>query len=92
MRKVILLLGLVLQVIIVDAQSVSGSLVDEKGNPVSFANVVLLSSKDSSFVQGTISNEQGIFSIDQTSGNNFLSWLYSGDKSLCSISGNDCDA
>ena len=54
MRKVILLLGLVLQVIIVDAQSVSGSLVDEKGNPVSFANVVLLSSKDSSFVQGTI--------------------------------------
>ena len=96
MRKVILLLGLVLQVIIVDAQSVSGSLVDEKGNPVSFANVVLLSSKDSSFVQGTISNEQGIFSIDQTSGNNilrnFLSWLYSDDKSLCSISGNDCDA
>ena len=47
-------------------------LVDEKGNPVSFANVVLLSSKDSSFVQGTISNEQGIFSIDQTSGNNIL--------------------
>lgn len=72
MRKVILLLGLVLQVIIVDAQSVSGSLVDEKGNPVSFANVVLLSSKDSSFVQGTISNEQGIFSINQTSGNNIL--------------------
>ncbi len=72
MRKVILLLGLVLQVIIVNAQRISGSLVDEKGNPVSFANVVLLSSKDSSFVQGTISNEQGIFSIDQTSGNNIL--------------------
>ena len=30
MRKLILLLGLVLQVIIVNAQSVSGSLVDEK--------------------------------------------------------------
>lgn len=41
MRKLILLLGLVLQVIIVDAQSVSGSLVDEKGNPVSFANCTL---------------------------------------------------
>ena len=40
MRKLILLLGLVLQVIIVNAQSVSGSLVDEKGNPVSFANVL----------------------------------------------------
>ena len=72
MRKLILLLGLVLQVIIINAQRISGSLVDEKGNPVSFANVVLLSSKDSSFVQGTISNEQGIFSIDQTSGNNIL--------------------
>ena len=66
------MLGLLLNSIVIDAQSVSGSLVDEKGNPVSFANVVLLSSKDSSFVQGTISNEQGIFSIDQTSGNNIL--------------------
>ncbi len=94
MRKVILLLGLVLQVIIVDAQSVSGSLVDEKGNPVSFANGIAIFQRFI-FVQGTISNEQGIFSIDQTSGNNILrilSWLYSGDKSLCSISGNDCDA
>ena len=72
MRTLILLLGLLLNVIIVKAQGISGSLVDEKGNPVSFANVVLLSSKDSSFVQGTISNEQGIFSIDQTSGNNIL--------------------
>ena len=59
MRTLILLLGLLLNSIVIDAQSVSGSLVDEKGNPVSFANVVLLSSKDSSFVQGTISNEQG---------------------------------
>ena len=54
MRTLILLLGLLLNSIVIDAQSVSGSLVDEKGNPVSFANVVLLSSKDSSFVQGTI--------------------------------------
>ena len=58
MRTLILLLGLLLNSIVIDAQRISGSLVDEKGNPVSFANVVLLSSKDSSFVQGTISNEQ----------------------------------
>ena len=55
MRTLILLLGLLLNSIVIDAQSVSGSLVDEKGNPVSFANVVLLSSKDSSFVAETIS-------------------------------------
>ena len=45
MRTLILLLGLLLNSIVIDAQSVSGLLVDEKGNPVSFANVVLLSSK-----------------------------------------------
>lgn len=55
MRTLILLLGLLLNSIVIDAQSISGLLVDEKGNPVSFANVVLLSSKDSSFVAGTIS-------------------------------------
>ena len=60
MRTLILLLGLLLNSIVIDAQSVSGLLVDEKGNPVSFANVVLLSSKDSSFVQGTISKTDRI--------------------------------
>ena len=40
MRTLILLLGLLLNSIVIDAQSVSGLLVDEKGNPVSFANVV----------------------------------------------------
>ena len=44
MRTLILLLGLLLNSIVNDAQSVSCSLVDEKGNPVSIAYVVLLSS------------------------------------------------
>ncbi len=57
MRTLILLLGLLLNSIVIDAQSVSGLLVDEKGNPVSFANVVLLSSKDSSFVQVNLLGE-----------------------------------
>ena len=68
----ILLFGLLLNSIVIGAQGISGSLVDEKGNPVSFANVVLLSSKDSSFVAGIISDEQGTFSIAQTSGNKKL--------------------
>ena len=37
MRTLILLLGLLLNSIVIDAQRISGSLVDEKGNPVSFA-------------------------------------------------------
>ncbi|WP_455669488.1 outer membrane beta-barrel protein [Phocaeicola sp.] len=72
MRKVILLLGLLLNVIIVSAQNISGTLVGEDGAPISFANVVLLSSRDSAFVQGTISNEQGAFSIAEAGGNNIL--------------------
>ena len=83
MRKLILLLGLVLQVIIINAQRISGSLVDEKGNPVSFANVVLLSSKDSSFIQGTITDEQGLFSFDNAENNEkILQVSYIGYKSL----------
>ena len=42
MRKVILLLGLVLQVIIVDTQSVSGSLVDEKGNIIKIDHYIII--------------------------------------------------
>ena len=50
-EEVIYYIGLVLQVIIVDAQSVSGSLVDEKRKILSvFANVVLLSSKRFTFL------------------------------------------
>lgn len=48
---------------IIKAQNISGSLIDESGNPISFANVVLLNRCDSSFVQGTISDENGNFSI-----------------------------
>ena len=45
MRTLILLLGLLLNSIVIDAQRISGSLVDEKGNPVSFANVVPLAAR-----------------------------------------------
>lgn len=72
MRKAILLLSLLLNIIIISAQNISGTLVGEDGAPISFANVVLLSSRDSSFVQGTISNEQGAFSIAEAGGNNIL--------------------
>lgn len=73
MRKLILLLGILLRTVTMDAQALSGLLVDEQGKPVSFANIVLLSSRDSSFVQGTISDEQGNFNISQTNGHNILS-------------------
>lgn len=72
MKKVFLVLMILLRMSFVGAQSLSGSLVDEKGAPVSFANVVLLVSKDSAFVQGTISDESGKFKFADTKGHNLI--------------------
>ena len=56
----------------VSAQTVSGKLVDETGQPLPFANVVLLSLPDSAFVSGTISGEDGSFTLEATSGNQIV--------------------
>lgn len=48
------------------AQTVSGKLVDEENKPMPYANVVLLSLPDSAFVTGTISGEDGTFSLNTT--------------------------
>lgn len=44
------------------AQFITGSITDRQGLPVEFANIVLLSVPDSSFLQGTVSDESGRFS------------------------------
>lgn len=46
------------------AQNISGKIVDAKGEPLAFANVVLLNRQDSAFVKGTVSGEDGHFTID----------------------------
>ncbi|MBP5388122.1 MAG: carboxypeptidase-like regulatory domain-containing protein, partial [Prevotella sp.] len=40
-----------------------GKVIDEKGQPMEFVNVVLLSLPDSSFIQGAVTDEQGVFKI-----------------------------
>ena len=42
---------------------VTGTIVDDKGNPMEFVNVVLLSLPDSTFVQGATSDMDGKFNI-----------------------------
>ena len=44
-------------------QDVGGKVIDEKGKPMAFVNVVLLSLPDSAFVQGAVTDEQGMFKI-----------------------------
>jgi hypothetical protein len=44
-------------------QDWGGRVIDEKGEPMPFVNVVLLSLPDSAFVQGAMTDEQGVFMI-----------------------------
>lgn len=45
------------------SQNISGRLMDEENKPVEFANIVLLSLPDSTFIQGTISDTNGTFQL-----------------------------
>ena len=44
-------------------QDWGGRVIDEKGEPMPFVNVVLLSLPDSAFVQGAMTDEHGVFKI-----------------------------
>ena len=46
-----------------EAQKVIGRVIDEHGQPVEFANVALLSSADSAFINGGVTNQNGDFVI-----------------------------
>lgn len=45
------------------SQDVGGRVINENGQPLPFVNVVLLSLPDSAFVQGAMTDEQGVFKI-----------------------------
>ncbi|PNQ74832.1 glucosamine-6-phosphate deaminase [Hanstruepera neustonica] len=52
--------------------SVSGFVIDTQGNPISFANIVLLSKTDSTAIKGTTSNDKGFFLIEHIDPNSYL--------------------
>lgn len=54
------------------AQEIKGKIVDEKGEPLAFANVVLLNRQDSAFVKGVVSGEDGHFAIDSACKNGII--------------------
>ena len=47
----------------INAYNITGKITDEKLAPIEFVNVVLLNSKDSSFVDGVVSDSEGRFSL-----------------------------
>ncbi len=51
---------------------VSGTLLDEQGKPMMFASATLLNTKDSSVVQGSVSNEEGVYTFDHIKEGNYI--------------------
>ncbi len=60
--------------------TLSGTVKDSKNKaPLAFVNIALKKAVDSSFVAGTITNEEGLFNfVDIKPGNYFLQYLYTG--------------
>lgn len=64
------------------AQNISGKIVDSKGEPLAFANVVLLNRQDSTFVNGGMSGENGCFSIESSSSGGIIKVTSVGYKTI----------
>lgn len=60
-RIVLICIFFTLNNTIIIAQSITGALLDENKKPLEFANIILLSAPDSTFIQGTISDKNGNF-------------------------------
>lgn len=54
------------------AQSITGKIVDENGEPLDFVNAVLVNRADSSFIAGTVSGSDGSFEIPATATGAFV--------------------
>ena len=59
-RQLLMMLCLIVTAASVQAQTISGKLVDEQQQPVAYANIVLLQA-DSTFITGQTSDEKGGF-------------------------------
>lgn len=72
MKKVILLIELMYAVILQAQITVTGRVIDETNQPIPYANAVLLTFPDSSFVAGNVTDKQGEFVIQHKQTGTFL--------------------
>lgn len=66
MRTIVTILWMLVVTMGIQAQTISGKLVDEKNEPLAYANIVLQQT-DSTFVTGTTSDEKGGFRLSKVS-------------------------
>lgn len=64
MKAILLSILFVFPVLNINAENIKGKIIDENGTPVEFANIVLLSLPDSTFIQGTVSDQNGVFMLE----------------------------
>ncbi len=62
-RRFLLLLAMQLGATFAIAQNITGRIIDEQSQPMSFANVMLVNRADSAFVAGAVTKDDGTFSI-----------------------------
>lgn len=66
MRTLLIIFAVYCNVCMVHAQTITGTLIGENGIPVEYANVILIIARDSTFVVGCITNEDGRFKLKNT--------------------------
>ncbi|MCF2659831.1 outer membrane beta-barrel protein [Parabacteroides distasonis] len=66
MRTLLILLAVCCNIYMAYAQTITGKVIDESDIPVGYANILLLNSKDSTFVAGCITSEEGEFKLENT--------------------------
>ena len=81
-RQLMMMLCLIAMAVSMNAQSINGKLVDEKNQPLAYANVVLLQA-DSTFIDGKTSDEKGDFRFSKVEAGDYrLSISSMGYKTL----------
>ncbi|MBO4721795.1 MAG: TonB-dependent receptor, partial [Muribaculaceae bacterium] len=64
------------------APDVSGKVIDENGEPMPFVNVVMMSMPDSTYVQGGITDEQGMFHLTALQNGGLVKVSYIGYQTI----------
>lgn len=67
-----ILCGLLIEFGFAQQYSITGNIVDNSGQPVSFANIILLRSQDSTIVTGTTSEDSGRFLFSNIDSGNYV--------------------
>ena len=88
MKKLLLILLLFCTGLRANAQSVSGKVLDENKKPIPYANVIILSAKDSTFIVGTTTADDGSFNFKEVTVGNILKASFIGYEPFTTVLSN----